>query len=37
MNKLLAYYQKELNFLKQHGKIFASRFPKIARRLGILA
>lgn len=36
MNKLLAYYQKELNFLKQHGKIFASRFPKIARRLGIV-
>ncbi|HHR6132080.1 TPA: type VI secretion system baseplate subunit TssF [Providencia alcalifaciens] len=36
MNKLLAYYQKELSFLKQHGKIFADRFPKIARRLGIV-
>ncbi|MFX2610779.1 type VI secretion system baseplate subunit TssF [Enterobacter mori] len=36
MNKLLSYYQRELNFLKQHGKIFASRFPKIARRLGIV-
>lgn len=35
MNKLLAYYQKELSFLKQHGKLFANRFPKIARRLGI--
>lgn len=35
MNRLLSYYQKELSFLKQHGKIFASRFPKIARRLGI--
>lgn len=36
MNRLLSYYQKELGFLKQHGKIFASRFPKIARRLGIV-
>lgn len=36
MNKLLAYYQKELLFLKHHGKLFASRFPKIARRLGIV-
>lgn len=36
MNKLLAYYQKELRFLKQHGKIFAAHFPKIARRLGIV-
>ncbi len=36
MNRLLSYYQKELNFLKQHGKIFASRYPKIARRLGIV-
>jgi len=36
MNRLLSYYQKELSFLKQHGKIFASRFPKIARRLGII-
>jgi len=35
MNKLLSYYQKELSFLKQHGKAFASRFPKIARRLGM--
>lgn len=35
MNKLLSYYQKELSFLKEHGKAFASRFPKIARRLGI--
>ena len=36
MNRLLSYYQKELVFLKQHGKAFASRFPKIARRLGML-
>jgi len=36
MNKLLSYYQKELSFLKQHGKAFASRFPKIARRLGMI-
>ena len=36
MNKLLSYYQKELTFLKQHGKAFASRFPKIARRLGMI-
>ncbi|MCX9063279.1 type VI secretion system baseplate subunit TssF [Citrobacter portucalensis] len=36
MNDLLSYYQKELNFLKRHGKIFAARFPKIARRLGIV-
>lgn len=35
MDKLLAYYQKELNVLKQHGKAFASRYPKVARRLGI--
>ncbi|EMV8789770.1 type VI secretion system baseplate subunit TssF [Escherichia coli] len=36
MNKLLAYYQKELVFLKQHGKAFALRFPKISRRLGMI-
>ncbi|UAN62236.1 type VI secretion system baseplate subunit TssF [Serratia sp. JSRIV006] len=36
MNKLLSYYQKELVFLKQHGKVFAQRFPKIARRLGMV-
>lgn len=36
MNRLLSYYQKELTFLKQHGKAFASRFPKIARRLGMI-
>lgn len=36
MNKLLSYYQKELAFLKQHGIAFASRFPKIARRLGMI-
>jgi type VI secretion system protein ImpG len=36
MNKLLSYYQKELAFLKQHSKAFALRFPKIARRLGII-
>lgn len=35
MNKLLAYYQKELAFLKEHGKAFANKFPKIAHRLGI--
>lgn len=34
MNKLLSYYQKELSFLKKHGKIFSQKFPKIARRLG---
>ncbi|RJT36252.1 type VI secretion system baseplate subunit TssF [Rahnella woolbedingensis] len=36
MDRLLPYYQKELAFLKQHGKAFASRFPKIARRLGMI-
>lgn len=36
MNKLLVYYQRELDLLKQHGKIFANRFPKIAHRLGIV-
>ncbi|WP_336982200.1 MULTISPECIES: type VI secretion system baseplate subunit TssF [unclassified Cedecea] len=36
MNKLLSYYQKELRFLKEHGKVFAYRFPKIARRLGFV-
>lgn len=36
MNRLLSYYQKELSFLKQHGKLFANRFPKIARRLGMI-
>lgn len=35
MNKLLVYYQRELSFLKYHGKVFANRFPKIARRLGL--
>lgn len=35
MNRLLAYYQKELAFLKNHGKAFANMFPKIAHRLGI--
>lgn len=35
MNKLLSYYQKELIYLKQHGKLFSRRFPKIARRLGM--
>lgn len=36
MNRLLSYYQKELSFLKQHGQVFATRFPKIARRLGMV-
>lgn len=36
MNKLLSYYQNELRFLKEHGKVFARRFPKIARRLGFV-
>lgn len=36
MNKLLTYYQKELAFLKQHGKAFSLRFPKISRRLGMI-
>lgn len=36
MNRLLSYYQKELTFLKQHGKAFAHRFPKIAHRLGMI-
>ncbi|EAB8795100.1 type VI secretion system baseplate subunit TssF [Salmonella enterica subsp. enterica] len=35
MNKLLVYYQRELSFLKYHGKVFANRYPKIARRLGL--
>ncbi|RDA61904.1 type VI secretion system baseplate subunit TssF [Hafnia paralvei] len=34
MNKFLFYYQKELNFIKQHAKIFSTKFPKVARRLG---
>ncbi|EEW3310746.1 type VI secretion system baseplate subunit TssF [Escherichia coli] len=34
MNKLLSYYQKELAFLKKQGAEFASKYPKIARRLG---
>ncbi|MFQ6247190.1 type VI secretion system baseplate subunit TssF [Yersinia enterocolitica] len=34
MNKFLSYYQKELSFLKKHGKNFSKRFPKIAKRLG---
>lgn len=34
MNRLLSYYQKELAFLKNHGKAFAEQYPKIARRLG---
>lgn len=34
-SKLLAYYQKELAYLKTKGAHFALRFPKIARRLGI--
>ncbi|WP_226572035.1 type VI secretion system baseplate subunit TssF [Mangrovibacter yixingensis] len=36
MNRLLAYYQKEIHFLKNHGKKFAQRFPKISRRLGFV-
>lgn len=36
MNRLLSYYQRELVFLKQHGKVFAQRFPKVARRLGMI-
>lgn len=36
MNKLLSYYQRELNYIKHHGKLFAKRFPKIARRLGFI-
>lgn len=35
MNKLLSYYQRELAYLKNHGKKFSISFPKIARRLGI--
>lgn len=34
-SKLLAYYQKELAYLKKKGNYFAIRFPKVARRLGI--
>lgn len=34
MNRLISYYQKELAFLKNHGKAFAEQYPKIARRLG---
>ena len=33
-NKLISYYQKELAWLKNQGKIFARHFPKVARRLG---
>ncbi|NIF32445.1 type VI secretion system baseplate subunit TssF [Enterobacter sp. Cy-643] len=36
MNKWLSYYQKELSDLKQYGRLFANRFPKIAGRLGIV-
>lgn len=36
MNKLLSYYQRELNYIKQQGKLFAKRFPKIAKRLGFI-
>lgn len=36
MNKLLHYYQRELMYLKYHGKIFSRKFPKIARRLGLM-
>lgn len=36
MDRLLTYYQKELAFLKHHGKIFSRRFPKISRRLGLI-
>ena len=36
-SKLLAYYQKELAYLKTKGAHFALRFPKIARRLGMSA
>ncbi|HHL2712508.1 TPA: type VI secretion system baseplate subunit TssF [Yersinia enterocolitica] len=34
-SKLLAYYQKELAYLKTKGAHFAHRFPKVAHRLGI--
>lgn len=33
--KVLAYYNRELSYLRQYGAAFACRFPKIARRLGI--
>lgn len=36
MNRLLSYYQRELSYLKFHGKKFAGQFPKIARRLGVI-
>ncbi|MCW6030453.1 type VI secretion system baseplate subunit TssF [Pantoea sp. JK] len=34
MRKLLSYYQKELETLREHGKAFSQLFPKVARRLG---
>jgi type VI secretion system protein ImpG len=32
-NELLDYYQKELSFLRQQGKLFANKHPKIASKL----
>lgn len=34
MSRLLSYYQKELSFLRKHGKRFAEKYPNLARRLG---
>ena len=33
MEDLLPYYERELGFLRRHGKEFAERYPKIAGRL----
>ncbi|MCA9159369.1 MAG: type VI secretion system baseplate subunit TssF, partial [Planctomycetales bacterium] len=33
IDKLLDYYQRELNFLRELGSEFASQHPKIAGRL----
>lgn len=35
--KTLDYYNRELSYLRKYGVTFARRFPKIARRLGLLA
>ena len=33
--RLLAYYNQELQFIRESGAEFASQYPKIAGRLGI--
>ena len=36
-NKFLSYYNKELTFLKEMGREFALRYPKVASRLALNA